>query len=70
MLNYALGGVDLDVMLASSNPRAAMGLSIVYQFAMSMVLMNLLIGVMCSSLTKVGGWVGGWVGRGGSDQRG
>ncbi|GBF92276.1 flagellar associated protein [Raphidocelis subcapitata] len=52
VLNYALGGVQLSTMLDSSNPRAAMGLSIVYQFSMSMVLMNLLVGVMCASASK------------------
>lgn len=39
-------------MLDSSNPAAAMGLSIVYQLGMSMVLMNLLIGVMCNSMAQ------------------
>lgn len=45
-------GVNLNTMLDSSNPAAAMGLSIVYQLGMSMVLMNLLIGVMCNSMAQ------------------
>jgi hypothetical protein len=39
-------------MLDSSNPTAAMTLSIVYQLGMSMVLMNLLVGVMCNSMAQ------------------
>lgn len=53
MFSYALGGVELDVMLASRHAKAAVVLSIVYQFAMVMVLMNLLIGIMTTSLNKV-----------------
>ncbi|KAI8467566.1 MAG: hypothetical protein J3K34DRAFT_523650 [Monoraphidium minutum] len=52
VLNYAMGGVDLKAMLDSSNPRAAMVLSVVFQFSMSMVLMNLLIGIICNSVSK------------------
>lgn len=33
----------------------AQTLSIIYQFSMSMVLMNLLVGMMCSSMTQVRG---------------
>lgn len=44
MFTYALGGVDLDIMLGSSNPEAAIFLSLLYQFAMGTVLMSLLTG--------------------------
>jgi hypothetical protein len=45
MFTYALGGVDLDIMLGSSNPEASIVLSLLYQFAMGTVLMSLLTGV-------------------------
>lgn len=44
MFTYALGGVELDVMLGSSNPEASIVLSLLYQFAMGTVLMSLLTG--------------------------
>ena len=44
MFSYALGGVDLDIMLGSSNPEASIFLSLIYQFAMGTVLMSLLTG--------------------------
>jgi hypothetical protein len=44
MFTYALGGVDLDIMLGSSNPEASIVLSLLYQFAMGTVLMSLLTG--------------------------
>jgi hypothetical protein len=44
MFTYALGGVDLDIMLGSSNPEASIFLSLIYQFAMGTVLMSLLTG--------------------------
>lgn len=44
MFTYALGGVDLDIMLGSSNPEASIFLSLLYQFAMGTVLMSLLTG--------------------------
>eukprot|EP00879_Flechtneria_rotunda_P016529 GHRR01017298.1.p1 GENE.GHRR01017298.1~~GHRR01017298.1.p1 ORF type:complete len:419 (+),score=119.78 GHRR01017298.1:343-1599(+) len=44
MFSYALGGVDLDIMLGSSNPEASIVLSLLYQFAMGTVLMSLLTG--------------------------
>jgi hypothetical protein len=44
MFTYALGGVDLDIMLGSSNPEASILLSLLYQFAMGTVLMSLLTG--------------------------
>jgi hypothetical protein len=44
MFTYALGGVDLDIMLGSSNPEACIVLSLLYQFAMGTVLMSLLTG--------------------------
>jgi hypothetical protein len=49
MFTYALGGVDLDIMLGSSNPEAAIFLSLLYQFAMGTVLMSLLTGMGSSS---------------------
>lgn len=52
MFTYALGGVDLDIMLGSSNPEAAIVLSLLYQFAMGTVLMSLLTGVMAQSMYK------------------
>jgi hypothetical protein len=45
MFTYALGGVELDIMLGSSNPEASIFLSLLYQFAMGTVLMSLLTGV-------------------------
>jgi hypothetical protein len=45
MFTYALGGVDLDIMLGSSNPEASILLSLLYQFAMATVLMSLLTGM-------------------------
>jgi hypothetical protein len=52
MFTYALGGVDLDIMLGSSNPEASIVLSLLYQFAMGTVLMSLLTGGAgcCNSL--------------------
>lgn len=44
MFSYALGGVDLNIMLGSSNPEASIVLSLIYQFAMGTVLMSLLTG--------------------------
>lgn len=44
MFTYALSGVDLDIMLGSSNPEASIVLSLLYQFAMGTVLMSLLTG--------------------------
>lgn len=44
MFTYALGGVDLEVMLSSSNPEAAIILSLIYQFGMGTILMSLLTG--------------------------
>lgn len=52
MFTYALGGVDLDIMLGSSNPEASIVLSLLYQFAMGTVLMSLLTGVMATALVK------------------
>lgn len=52
MFTYALGGVELDIMLGSSNPEASIVLSLLYQFAMGTVLMSLLTGVMAQSLIK------------------
>ncbi|KAF8067423.1 hypothetical protein HT031_002471 [Scenedesmus sp. PABB004] len=52
MFTYALGGVDLDIMLGSSNPEASLVLSLLYQFAMGTVLMSLLTGVMAQSMYK------------------
>eukprot|EP00775_Hariotina_reticulata_P013535 gene13535-13661_t len=52
MFTYALGGVELDVMLGSSNPEACIVLSLLYQFAMGTVLMSLLTGVMAQSMYK------------------
>eukprot|EP00878_Enallax_costatus_P003598 GHUV01003812.1.p1 GENE.GHUV01003812.1~~GHUV01003812.1.p1 ORF type:complete len:573 (+),score=199.32 GHUV01003812.1:368-2086(+) len=52
MFTFALGGVDLDVMLGSSNPEASIVLSLLYQFAMGTVLMSLLTGIMAQSMLK------------------
>ncbi|KAF6258227.1 hypothetical protein COO60DRAFT_1693077 [Scenedesmus sp. NREL 46B-D3] len=52
MFTYALGGVELDIMLGSSNPEASIVLSLLYQFAMGTVLMSLLTGVMAQSMYK------------------
>lgn len=52
MFTYALGGVELDVMLGSSNPEASIVLSLLYQFAMGTVLMSLLTGIMAQSMYK------------------
>jgi hypothetical protein len=59
MFTYALGGVDLDIMLGSSNPEASIVLSLLYQFAMGTVLMSLLTGG--SQLTSCCAWVTGQV---------
>jgi hypothetical protein len=56
VFGYALGGTDLQLMQNSHNPHAALMLVLVYQFVMVMVLMNLLVGIMTTSITKVGRW--------------
>jgi hypothetical protein len=55
VFGYALGGTDLQLMQNSHNPTAAFLLTLTYQFAMVMVLMNLLVGIMTNSITKVRG---------------
>lgn len=60
MFTYALGGVDLDIMLGSSNPEASIFLSLLYQFAMGTVLMSLLTGACvpawgCQGRDEAGG---------------
>lgn len=44
MFKYALGGIDLNLMLRSEVPKAAVILSLLYAFSMSIVLMKLLAG--------------------------
>jgi hypothetical protein len=44
--------VDLDVMSSSHNPRAALFLGLMLQFSVSILLMNLLTGMMCASFGK------------------
>ena len=46
-------GVNLGLMLESHYPRFALSLSLVYQFAFSMILMNLLVGIMSGSMARV-----------------
>lgn len=53
MFTYALGGVDLDIMLGSSNPEASILLSLLYQFAIGTLLMSLLTGVMAQAMYRV-----------------
>lgn len=55
MFTYALGGVELDIMLGSSNPEASIVLSLLYQFAMGTVLMSLLTG-WCGASRGVQAW--------------
>jgi len=52
VFGFALGGVDLDVMTQSHNPRAALCLGLMLQFSVSILLMNLLTGMMCASFSR------------------
>jgi hypothetical protein len=54
MFNYATGGTGFYVksMLKSKYPYTAVSLCLVYQLVVTMILMNLLTGVMTNALTK------------------
>jgi hypothetical protein len=52
VFGFALGGVDLEVMLQSHNARAALALGLLLQFGVSLLLMNMLTGLMCSSFNR------------------
>jgi hypothetical protein len=44
MSSYAIGGVDLKTMMGCTNANAAILLSMLYQFAVGIVLMSMLTG--------------------------
>jgi hypothetical protein len=52
VFGFALGGVDLELMRSASNARAALTLGLLLQFSVSILLMNMLTGLMCTSFNR------------------
>ena len=53
MVGVMLGGADVKLFYASKNAGICIGLLLVYVFAMSLVLLNCLIGIMADACSKV-----------------
>ena len=53
MVGVMLGGPDLKIYYGSHNAGVCIALLLVYVFAMSLVLLNCLIGIMANACTRV-----------------
>lgn len=53
MFNFMVSGFEFGIFYSCSNPEAAICLVVLYMFVMAVIFLNLLVGIMSDSWSKV-----------------